>query len=111
MKLIGDDKIEAALGFLATASEEIAAARAQRLRAEFARKRTRAELIRKANEATAQAREAWAESHPDYARASEEECRAVEQDEFLRDRRNVCDTIIETWRTQEANQRAGGSFR
>jgi hypothetical protein len=111
MRLISDDKIEAALNFLATSSEEIAAARAQRLRAEFKRKRTRAELIRKANEATAQAREAWAESHPDYAKACEEECVAVEADEFLRDRRNAADTIVETWRTQEANQRAGGQFR
>lgn len=111
MKLISDDKVEAALDFLATSSEDIAVARAQRLRAEFARKRTRAELIRKANEATAQAREAWAESHPDYAKACEAECEAVERDEYLRDRRNGADVIIEAWRTQNANQRAGNQFR
>jgi hypothetical protein len=95
MPLITDDKIEAALHFLATTSEDIAAARAQRLRAEFRRKRVKAELLRKANESNAQLREAWAESHPDYALACEGECDAVERDEFLRDRRNGADAVIE----------------
>lgn len=40
-KLITDDMIEAALQFLATASEPTAASRGQRLRKEFARKRIR----------------------------------------------------------------------
>lgn len=111
MALISNDKIEAALHFLATSSEEIAAARAQRLRAEFRRKRVKAELIRQANEGSAVMREAWAESHPDYAAACEAECEAVEQDEFLRDRRNGADAVIEAWRSEQANARAGGSFR
>ena len=111
MNLISDDKVEAALEFLAASSDEIAAARAQRLRAEFKRKRIRAELIRKANEATVGAREAWAESHPEYAAACEEECIAVERDESLRDRRNGADVILEVWRTTQANARAGSNFR
>lgn len=110
-RLISDDKIEAALQFLATTSEDIAAARAMRLRCEFRRKRTRAELIRKANESNAQMRDAWAESHPDYAAACEAECLAVERDEFLRDRRNGADAVIEAWRSEQANARAGGNLR
>lgn len=111
MPLISDDKIEAALTFLATSSEEIAAARAQRLRAEFRRKRVRAELIRQSNETTAAQREAYAESHPDYAAACEAECQAVEQDEYLRDRRNGADAVVSAWQTEQATARAGGNFR
>jgi hypothetical protein len=111
VNLISDEKVEAALDFLATSSDEIAAARAQRLRAEFKRKRIRAELIRKANESTVGAREAWAESHPEYAAACEEECLAVERDEYLRDRRNGADVILDAWRTQQANARSGSQFR
>lgn len=110
-RLISDDKIEAALHFLATSSEDIAAARAMRLRSEFRRKRVRAELIRKANESNAQLRDAWAESHPDYAEACENECLAVEKDEFLRDRRNGADAILEAWRSEGASLRAGSNFR
>jgi len=110
-RLISDDKIEAALTFLATSSEDIAAARAQRLRAEFRRKRVRADLIRKANEPNAQMREAWAESHPEYEKACEDECLAVERDEFLRDRRNGADSVVSAWQTEQATARAGSSFR
>ena len=110
-RLITDDKMEAALNFLATSSEEIAAARAERLRSEFRRKRKRAELFRKANESSAGLREAWAESHPEYAEACELEALAVERDEYLRDRRNAADAIIEAWRSEQANARAGSQFR
>lgn len=111
MALITEERIEAALHFLATTSEDIAAARAQRLRAEFRRKRVKAELLRKANESNAQLREAWAESHPDYAQACEDECDAVQRDEFLRDRRNGADSVVSAWQTEQATARAGATFR
>jgi ribonucleoside-diphosphate reductase alpha chain len=37
--------------------------------------------------------------------------RAVEADEQARAERNKAETIIEAWRTQNANQRAGSQFR
>ena len=110
-KLITDEMIEAALNFLATASEPTAASRAQRLRKEFARKRVRAKLILQSDEKTAGMREAWAEAHPMYEKACEEEVDAVEVDEFYRCERNKADAIIEAYRTQEASLRAGISFK
>ena len=44
-KLVTDDMVEAALTYLATASKNGASARANRLRAEFKRKRLRSKLI------------------------------------------------------------------
>ena len=103
--------VEEALNYLATSSDHGAAARAMRLRAEFKRKRVRAKLILESNQPSAIAREAWAEAHALYHEACEEEVRAVEADEQARAERNKAETIIEAWRTQNANQRAGSQFR
>ncbi len=110
-RLVTDEMMEEALNYLATSSEIIASARAQRLRAEFKRKRVRAKLILESNQSSAIAREAWAEAHALYHEACEEEVRAVEADELARADRNKADTIIETYRTEEATRRAGQSFR
>lgn len=110
-RLVTDEMMEEALNYLATSSEIIASARARRLRAEFKRKRVRAKLILESNQTSAIAREAWAEAHPLYNEACEEEVRAVEADELARADRNKADTIIETYRTEEATRRAGSQFR
>lgn len=109
--LITDDMIEAAIQYLAKSSELIAASRANRLRAEHKRKRTRAQLMMQSVERSATMREAWAESHEIYAAACEEEAKAVEHDEFHRNERNKADTIIAAWQTEGANNRAGSNFR
>ena len=110
-RLVTDEMMEEALNYLATSSDLIASARAQRLRAEFKRKRLRAKLILESNQPSATMREAWAEAHPEYHKACEEEVTAVEADEHARAERNKADTIIETYRTEEATRRAGQSFR
>ena len=110
-RLVTDEMVEEALNYLATSSDHIAAARAMRLRAEFKRKRVRAKLILDSNQSSAVAREAWAEAHPLYHEACEEEVRAVEADEHARAERNKAETIIETYRTEEATRRAGSSLR
>jgi hypothetical protein len=109
--LISDQWIEEALQYLATATDQTAAARAQRVRAEFTRKQTRAMLMLKSPESSAAMREAWAESHNDYKEACEQEAQAVEADEWHRSQRNKCDTIIEAWRTEQASHRAGSKFQ
>ena len=109
--LISDEWIEDALGYLATATDQTAAARAQRVRAEFNRKRTRAMLMLRSPESSAAMREAWAESHSEYAEACEQEASAVEADEWHRAQRNKADTIIEAWRTEQASHRAGSKFQ
>jgi hypothetical protein len=110
-RLVTDEMVEEALNYLATSSNHIAAARAMRLRAEFKRRRVRAKLILESNQPSATAREAWAEAHSLYHEACEEEVRAVEADEYARAERNKADTIIETYRTEEATRRAGSSLR
>lgn len=110
-KLISDEVIEEALQYLSTSSETAAAARAARLRGEFERKRIRSRLILQSNEKTLGLRECWAECHPDYVAACESELKAYEADEYYRNKRNACDAIIEAWRTESSNNRAGSSFK
>jgi hypothetical protein len=110
-RLVTDEMVEEALNYLATSSETIAAARARRLRAEFARKRVRARLILQSNLPAASSREAWAEAHELYFQACEEEVKALEEDEYARDRRNKADVILDCWRTENANRRAGSQFK
>lgn len=110
-KLITDEAIEEALNYLSTSADIAAAARGGRLRAEFERKRVKSRLILQSNEKSLGLREAWAECHPDYTEACEAEVKALEADEYYRNKRNACDAIIEAWRTENANQRAGSSFK
>ena len=110
-KLITDEWIEQALEYLANASELTAAARGQRVRAEFTRKQVRARLMLMSPESSAAMREAWAECHADYIAACEDEAKAVEADEWHRSQRNKADTVIEAWRTEQASHRAGGKFQ
>lgn len=110
-RLISDAMMEAALDYLATASDHISAARAKRLRAEFRRKRVRAKLILQSNERSGILREAWAEAHELYFEACEEEVMATEADEKAREERNNANVIVEAWRTENANRRAGDQFR
>lgn len=110
-RLVTDEMVEEALRYLATSSDHIASSRAMRLRAEFKRKRVRAKLILESNQPSAVTREAWAEAHSLYHEACEEEVRAVEADEYARAERNKADTIIETYRTEEATRRAGSQLR
>ena len=110
-RLVTGEMVEEALNYLASSSDHIAAARAMRLRAEFKRKRVRAKLILESNQSSAIAREAWAEAHSLYHEACENEVKAVEADEYARAERNKADAILEAWRTENANHRAGQNFR
>jgi hypothetical protein len=109
--MISDDKLEAALRYLADTDEQAAGARAQRLRAEFARERLRARLTLESNETSDTKRRAWAECQPAYAEACEYAAATVGDDEFLRNKRNTANVIVEAWRSENANRRAGSSFK
>ena len=110
-RLISDEWIEEALNYLATASDKTAAARANRVRAEFNRKQVRAKLVLSSPESSVAMRDAWAESHRDYIAACDEEVAAIEADEWHRSQRNKCDAIVEAWRTEQASHRAGSKFQ
>jgi len=110
-RLIENQWVEDALQYLATSTDQTAAARASRVRAEFNRKQTKARLVLRSPESSVAMRDAWAESHLEYITACEEEVAAVEADEWHRAQRNKCDTIIEAWRTEQASHRAGSKFQ
>jgi len=110
-RMIEDQWVEDALNYLATSTDQTASARASRVRAEFARKQTKAKLILRSPESSVAMRDAWAESHSDYIEICEVEVAAIEADEWHRAQRNKCDTIIEAWRTEQASVRAGSKFQ
>jgi hypothetical protein len=110
-KFVTDDMMEEALTFLATHSALGAEARSDRFKAEHARKRIRANLILTSNEKTSAMKEAWAEQHELYAEAVDNEAEAIRNDEYYRAERNRADAIIEAWRSEQANQRAGNNFK
>lgn len=110
-KFISDEMMEAALHFLAGNSEKGAIARAARFQAEHNRKKVRSHLILKSEHKVSAMREAWAETHPQYEKAVADEADAIREDEYYRSERHRCDTIIEAWRSEQANQRAGSNFR
>jgi len=110
-KFVTDDMMEEALTFLATHSALGAEARSDRFKAEHARNRIRANLILTSNEKTSAMKEAWAEQHELYAEAVDNEAEAIRNDEYYRAERNRADAIIEAWRSEQANQRAGNNFK
>lgn len=111
MALATEKMVEDALEYLARNAEVAAGAKAQRIRAEYKRKRVKARLMLDSNEKAATMREAWAETQQAYVDACEDELEAIEAEEAHRNRRNAAEMVIETWRTLQANHRAGNSFR
>jgi len=110
MSLIKPEWMDFALKYLAESGEAAAAAKAERIRAEHGVKIAKARALLDA-EGTAQIRDAMAVASKEYAIAVEREAEAVRQDEWHRTQRNKADAIIEAWRTENANRRAGSQFR
>lgn len=109
--LVTDQMVSDALDYLAKSDTLAAGAKANRVRQDHRRKRVRARLILDSNEKSLGLREAWAECQEAYAEACEDEADAVESDEEHRNKRNTADAIIEAWRSEQANRRAGSNFR
>jgi hypothetical protein len=109
-KLVSNDMVQNALTYLAESSEAVAAAKAERIRAEYNRKKTRARIMLDTDGPVA-IREAQAECSEEYFHATEREAEAVRADEWHRAQRNKCEAIIEAWRTENANVRAAERVR
>lgn len=109
-KLVTDAHVQGALEYLALNAEPAAAAKANRFRAEYRRKKVKAEIMLDTDGPIA-IREAQAEVSDAYQEAVESECEAVRIDEHHRNQRNKCETIIEAWRTENANVRASERIR
>lgn len=109
-RLVSMDMVSNALQYLSEGIDEAAAAKAERVRAEFNRKKVRAQIIRD-TDGPMTIREATAECHPDYETACEREAEAVRVDELHRLNRNKADAVISAWQTESATLRAGQNFR
>ena len=109
-KIITDDAVEMAFKYLHSSSEEIAVARANRIRAEYQAKRVFARLFRHAD-GNIEMRKAYATDHDDYAAAMERVAKSDETWELMSDQRNRAELILEAWRTAEASERVIGKMR
>lgn len=111
MSLVTDDMVSAALHYLSTNTQATAEAKANRVMAEYARKRCRALQICESNQTSFAMREAAAEASEAYLQACQFEADAVEADEYHRACRAKAEAIIEAWRTENANVRAAERVR
>lgn len=109
-RLVTDQMVSDSLYYLSTAAEEAAAAKAEKIKAEYARKKVRARIMLDTDGPIA-IREATAEVSQEYEKACDREAEAARQDELHRLNRSKADAIIEAWRTESATVRAGQNFR
>ena len=108
--VLTDEAVQMAFDYLKNSSEEIAVARANVIRSEYAAKRVFSRLFRK-GDGSVEMRKAYATDHDDYAEAMEHLAVAEETWERMRDQRNRAELILEAWRTAEASDRTVRNFR
>lgn len=105
--IIRDETVHAAFDTLEIQAQPAAAAKAMRERREDQRKATKARAFLKASGSVAE-REATSILTEEYQIACEAYYAAVEADEEYRNTRSKCESIIEAWRSVQANHRAMG---
>lgn len=103
--IIPEEAVQAAFDWLLSSSNDVAAARANLIRAEFKAKKVHARIFLRAT-GSVESRKAQATDHPDYEEAMERVFVAEETWTRLQDQRSKAEAILEAWRTQEASQRA-----
>lgn len=108
--LVTEKMIHAAFDWLEDHASPAAAAKAERIRAEYGTKRVKARLFLEAPAGNISERDAWAMVQADFGTAVDREAEAVRNDEFFRAERTKCEAIIEAWRSEQANFRAMGKI-
>jgi len=106
--LVTEKMIQAAFDWLNDHAGPAASAKAERIRAEYGVKRTKARLYLEAPGGNIAEREAWALIQDDFWKAVDREAEAVKDDEFFRGERIKCEAILEAFRTESANNRGLG---
>ena len=101
---ITQERMEAAMGFLAETDEPYAQAKADLLRSEILAKRVRARLFM-AGEGSVEARKAAAEAHSEAIAADDALVAATLTFEALKARRSRAEIVIDVWRSVEASRR------
>lgn len=102
---ISEAAVDAAFHWLLSSSDEIAAARGNKVRKEYLAKRIFARMFKHA-EGNIEMKKAIAMDSEEYAAAMEDVAISEEVWERMTDQRNRAQLIIEAWRTSEASQRA-----
>ncbi len=103
--IISEELVHTAVDYLTTQSQMAAEAKGNLVRADYHRKRIRAQLMLASDQKSQGLREAAAEAHEDYAEVCEKLAKAERAYEFHRNERSKCETVCEMWRTEQATIR------
>ena len=103
---LSDERAEKALKFLAQTDEECAALKAEAERAEFRAKAIRDTVFRHAEGSVAD-RTAYAGSCEEYSAAMDDYFAQLRKYEAMRNKRSTETIVWDTWRSIQANRRAG----
>ena len=103
--VVSEELVHDAVDYLVTQSNEAAVAKGNAIRADYHRKRIRAQLILRAPHNTHGMREAWAEAHDDYEEVCKKLATCEEEVERHRNNRSRAEVVCEMWRTQSASLR------
>lgn len=102
--IISEQRLEAALNYLADTDASYAQEKAELERAEIIRKRSRARVFLLAD-GNNEERKAKAEISPDVEKADDDYVDSVKAYESLKARRERADIVIQVYRTLEASRR------
>lgn len=102
--IISDEKLEAALRYLAITDEAYAVAKANLERSEILRKRVRARVFLEASGTVAE-RQAIAEGSAESAGADDAYIEALGSAEMLKAKRQRAEIVIDVWRSLNASKR------
>lgn len=103
-ELISQQVVDAAFDWLLKSSDEIAAARGNKIRKEYKSKKVFSRLYLNA-EGSVETRKAFATCHPEYESAMEDVAIAEEVWSRLDDQRNRASLCLDAWRTEQASRR------
>lgn len=109
--MIDDDKVHDALEYLRTNAPKAAQAKAERIYAEEFRKTIKAQEMAKLTSLPVNAQEREAYQSEPYKKHLEAIKEAVYQDELNRWGMVAATSLIEAWRTQNANHRGQGKMQ
>ncbi len=107
MTIVSDEMVQNAFDWLNEHAETAAAARAEKIRAEYNVKRVRARLFLMASGTIAE-RDAVAICDDDFKAATDREADAAEKDKWHYEYRENCSAMIDAWRTEQSNLRSMG---
>lgn len=102
--MIDQERMEAAMNFLAETDESYAQAKTNLLRSEILCKRIRARVYTFV-EGNVEARKAQAETNQEVVTADDEYIKATLDFETLKARRSRAEILMDVWRTLEASRR------